>query len=260
MCCVFLPSNHSHYILIMLDNTMTVHYINKRSLVLCAEAILLLWDWCVAHVILLLTACLPGTQNVIADCLRRKFVTNHKWEFHDTVVNDFSTNRGFQPGISLPPIPTANASRTAPAGILALSSAGQTRGGLGLVIRWSDQINYAFFPTTAATVSPAQDQVGKSHSYPVLASPILVSALSLHATLMQHSSRIRHPDPHTLHLRAWFLMGICRRVGLFVSNTRHPQEAGKSPQGVPIRSSGSISSLGPGRGVLPLSTWTFPLC
>lgn len=83
VCCAFLPSIHSRRGVIMLDDTTTVYYSNKqggtKSPALRTEAVRL-WNWCISHTILLSAAYLPRTQNMIADSLSRKFVTNHNWE------------------------------------------------------------------------------------------------------------------------------------------------------------------------------------
>lgn len=113
----------------------------------------------------------------------------------------FSTYKGLQSGICLPPTATANASHTAPEGVPC-----------NPLIR-PDQLHLS--PTTTGAACPPQDPVGKCHGYsdnPILALPVLVSPLlcmsvnppllllAFPEVLMQHFSRIRHPHTQTLHL------------------------------------------------------------
>lgn len=80
-----------------------------------------------------------GTQKVIADYLGRKLVTNHEWEFYDTIVSDIFNQWG-TPNRDLFASYTNSKCNTY-----------RSRGGLSthcqddaLILCWSDQISYIF--------------------------------------------------------------------------------------------------------------------
>lgn len=97
MCKSFLSFIHSHHVLIMLDNTTAVFYINKqggaRSTNLCIKVVKF-WNWCIRSQITLSVACLPGGHNVLMDSFSRQFVIVHVWEFHDTVLHNIFAQWG----------------------------------------------------------------------------------------------------------------------------------------------------------------------
>lgn len=93
-----------------------------------------LWDWFIAYKILLSAACLPGTQNVIADFLNRIFVADQEWELHDSVINHIFSFWGTPTRDLFASHDNRNAARPAQEGVLvstlkvmSSSSAGQTR-------------------------------------------------------------------------------------------------------------------------------------
>lgn len=221
-CQAYLPTIHSRHVLIISDNTSAIYYINKqggtKSTALSMEVVNL-WDWRVAHKILLSAAYLPRTQNMIADSLSRRFVANHKWELHNTVVSNIFNQWGtptkdffFASCVT----PSSSGAICAPFVVIGPHSQGSA-----LVLHWLDQINYASLPllllphvlheikrerATVILIAPFCPRqfwftsllCMSAHPLPILTFPEL---------LMQHSGKIRRSDPHMLYLRARYLDG-----------------------------------------------------
>ena len=84
----FLPAISSSSRLLQMDNTTTMHYLNKqrgtcvRPLSIEAQTI---WRWLTATNLTITAVHLPGVQNVEADALSREFQDNHDWVLHDEI-------------------------------------------------------------------------------------------------------------------------------------------------------------------------------
>jgi hypothetical protein len=93
-----LASNmHSVHVLMRLDNTTAVAYINHMGGTKshdCNELAKEIWEWCQEHDIWVSAAYLPGSQNVVADEKSRKFDDQNEWQLDRQVFHQLCTKFG----------------------------------------------------------------------------------------------------------------------------------------------------------------------
>lgn len=194
--------------LIILDDTITVYYFSKqggtRSTALCMKVVKL-QNWCITHQILLFAVDLPGTQNMIADPFSRPFVINHKWELYNTIIYDIFD----QCGTLIRELFASPANNKC------------SREWGGYLVPPSKRC--AHTPLIIADQLRLPPLCHSCHEFILIATcwprpfwfpnllfmsahpPIPIP--SFPKLLTQHHGRIRHPDPQTLHLGAWYLDG-----------------------------------------------------
>ena len=77
------------HVLLKLDNTTAVSYINKKGGTIsyaCNEMAKAIWTWAISKNIWLSAAHVPGATNTIADKSSRKFDDNKEWSINDKVI------------------------------------------------------------------------------------------------------------------------------------------------------------------------------
>ena len=214
----FLPSLKNKNVLIRSDNTTTVQYINKqgvtRSPKLC-QLTWKLWQLAIKNNIVLRSAHIAGSKNVLADSLSRVKVRETEWSLNPKMAHQVFNHLG-QPMIDLfasyenkktqvfcswVPHPQA----------LALDA---------LSITWENMFAYAFPPTCLIPkvlqhmkqfhcelilIAPHWP---RQHWYPQLLELLIACPLKLPAErnlLSQAKGKILHQNPQSLKLTAWLL-------------------------------------------------------
>ena len=84
-------------VLLRLDNTSVVHYINKQGLTRSPQLCYLTWgflQWCIQHKVTLRAVHLAGSKNCLADALSRKTFLPVEWSLHQGVVLELSNQTG----------------------------------------------------------------------------------------------------------------------------------------------------------------------
>ena len=78
----FCADMHDSHILIRIDNTTAVAYLNNMGGIKskdCDEMAMEIWEWCANRNIWITAEHLPGRLNTVADCMSRKFNEKKEW-------------------------------------------------------------------------------------------------------------------------------------------------------------------------------------
>lgn len=91
----FLKNQSHKVVLVTLDNSMAVAYLNNKggthSVPLMSLA-LEIWTWCLQRNVLISAQHVPGKENTIADLESRTFLDSTDWQLDPTVISAFLTN------------------------------------------------------------------------------------------------------------------------------------------------------------------------
>ena len=91
------------YVLLKLDNTATVAYINKKGRTIsacCNKLAKDIWNWAKEQDIWITTSHVPGVKNTTADLRSRHFYDNKEWSLNERVAKPLSDQFG-KPEIDL---------------------------------------------------------------------------------------------------------------------------------------------------------------
>ena len=91
----FLKNQSHKVVLVTLDNSMAVAYLNNKggthSVPLMSLA-LEIWTWCLQRNVLISAQHVPAKENTIADLESRTFLDSTDWQLDPTVISAFLTN------------------------------------------------------------------------------------------------------------------------------------------------------------------------
>ena len=99
----YCSENSDIHVLLRIDNTTAVAYINKMGgtkSIDCNFVATEIWNWCMNRNIWLTASHLPGSSNVVADRMSRKFSDNTEWMLDKEVFNQIVQEFGL-PDIDL---------------------------------------------------------------------------------------------------------------------------------------------------------------